>query len=320
MKILMADKFQEQYLDDLKALGLDYDLLPDLTADDLPGKIAGYDALIVRSTKVTAATIEASDKLKIIIRAGAGYNTIDVAKATEAGIHVCNTPGKNAVAVAELAFGLMMAIDRRIPDNVIELRAGKWNKKTYSKADGLFGKNVLVMGLGEIGFNFGTRACAFGMNVNGYDVMHSPELQSKLDAAGITFVKDLDEALKNADVISLHIPAIPATKGMINADFLSKVKNNTIILNTSRGEIVNDEDLLAAIESKKLRVGLDVYNNEPGTAQADFSNALTQHPSVYGTHHIGASTTQAQNAIAAEVVEIFRNFTQGKVLHAVNKA
>lgn len=318
MKVLIADKFQQNYLGDLEALGHEITLNPDLSADDIIGAIAGYDVLIVRSTKVTAPAIAASDHLSLIIRAGAGVNTIDVKAAAERGIFVCNCPGKNAIAVAEVAFGLLVSIDRRIPDNVIDLRNGKWNKKAYSKADGLFGKTVAVLGLGEIGLAFAERAAAFGMEVLAIDKPRSAQNQSRLENINTTFISTQEALLAQADVISLHLPSNDQTKHMVNKAFLSHVKVGTIILNTSRGNIIDDEALLAAIEAKHLRVGLDVYNHEPATGQCDFDNALAKHAGVYGTHHIGASTEQAQNAIACDVIDILKQYGKGNVVNSVN--
>lgn len=318
MKVLIADTFQQNYLGDLEALGHEITLNPDLSADDIIGAIAGYDVLIVRSTKVTAPVIAASDHLSLIIRAGAGVNTIDVKAAAQRGIFVCNCPGKNAIAVAEVAFGLLVSIDRRIPDNVIDLRNGKWNKKAYSKADGLFGKTVAVLGLGEIGLAFAERAAAFGMEVLAIDKPRSAQNQSRLENINTTFISTQEALLAQADVISLHLPSNDQTKHMVNKAFLSHVKVGTIILNTSRGNIIDDEALLAAIEAKHLRVGLDVYNNEPATGQCDFDNALAKHAGVYGTHHIGASTEQAQNAIACDVIDILKQYGKGNVVNSVN--
>ena len=166
VKILFADKFQSAYLDQLKAVGHDCDSQPDLSADDLPAHIGGVEILIVRSTRVTRAALAAADSLKMVIRAGAGTNTIDKAAATEKNIPVCNVPGKNALAVAELAFALLLCIDRNIPDQVSDLRQGQWDKKKYSKAQGIYGRNLGIVGLGEIGMAFAERAAAFGMQIN----------------------------------------------------------------------------------------------------------------------------------------------------------
>ena len=319
MKILFADKFQPAYLEQLKAAGHDCDLQPDLSADDIPGQIAGADILIVRSTKVTRDTLDAADSLKMVIRAGAGTNTIDKAAAAEKNIPVCNVPGKNALAVAELAFGLLLCIDRNIPDQVSELRAGKWDKKTYSKAQGICGRNIGIVGLGGIGMALAERAAVFGMHVH---VISKPgrdaDSASKLAAMNVTEVADIHALAAACDVLSFHVPANDDTKGMINADLLGQMQDGAILLNTSRGEIVDDEALIAAMDSKGIRAGLDVYNGEPTSGRADYSSALAQHANVYGTHHVGASTEQAQNAVAEECVRIIAEFEKGNVLHCVN--
>lgn len=319
MKILFADKFQAAYLDDLRAQGHEFDLQPDLGADDLPGAIGDAEVLIVRSTKVTRATIEAGDSLKLVIRAGAGTNTIDKEAAAEHGIPVCNVPGRNAIAVAELAFGLLLAIDRNIPDNVIELRAGRWNKKKYSKAEGICGRDIGIVGLGGIGLALAERARAFGMRVH---VIRKPsrdsETAERLRAIEAEEVSDLHDLVGKCSVVSFHVPATPETKGMINDELLSHFRDGAILINTARGEIVDEDALIRAMDEKGIRAGLDVYNGEPGTAQGEFDSPLAKHPNVYGTHHIGASTEQAQNAIAAEIVHMLEEFGRDNVLHCVN--
>lgn len=319
MKILFADKFQQPYLEELKAKGHHCDFQPDLSADDLPAHIGDAEVVIVRSTKVTRAAIEAGSNLKLIIRAGAGTNTIDKTAAAERNIPVCNVPGKNAVAVAELAFGLILAIDRNIPDNVADLRAGRWDKKTYSKADGIMGRNLGIVGLGGIGMALAERAVAFGMTVHVIDKpARDAQTAARLDSLGVKRVADVDTLVAGCDVISFHIPATPETTGMINDDLLAKFQDGAILINTARGEIVDEEALLRALDNKGLRAGLDVFNNEPGAAQGEFDSPLARHPRVYGTHHIGASTEQAQNAIAAEVVAMLAEFERGNLRHCVN--
>jgi phosphoglycerate dehydrogenase-like enzyme len=165
-EVLIADKFEKSGIDGLRAAGCDVVVDPDLKDDSLRDAIAasGADVLVVRSTKVTAPMLDAG-RLSLVVRAGAGYNTIDVAAASKRGIYVSNCPGKNAIAVAELAFALMLSLDRRVPDNVAELRAGKWNKKEYSKAQGLYGKTIGLLGVGNIGQEMIRRAAGFGLNV-----------------------------------------------------------------------------------------------------------------------------------------------------------
>ena len=323
MKILIADKFQKAYLPQLMALGHEVVMKPDIKAEELPGQIKGYEIIIVRSKKVSAETINVSDALKMIIRAGAGVNTIDIEAAAQRGIYVCNTPGKNSIAVAELAFGLMLAIDRKIADNVIELRQGKWNKKKYSEAEGICGKTLGIIGLGEIGIAFAERAKAFGMKVIGYDpiAIKNPgaRLSELIRNSVLEFRENLEDLVKDSNVITIHVPSNVHTKGMVNKEFLKNVRNNAIIINTSRGNIVVDQDLIEAMNEKNIWAGIDVYNGEPETGTAEFSTALSKHSHVYGTHHIGASTEQAQDSIALEVIEMLRAFAKGEVLHPVNK-
>ena len=320
MKILFADKFQPAYLEQLKAAGHECDLQPDLGADDIPAKIGGADILIVRSTKVTSDAIDAGDSLKMVIRAGAGTNTIDKAAAAAKNIPVCNVPGKNALAVAELAFALLLCIDRNIPDQVSDLRAGQWDKKKYSKADGIYGRNLGIVGLGGIGMALAERGAAFGMNVHVIaKAGRDKDMAERLSAVNATEVADMDALVSACDVVSFHVPSNDDTKGMINDDLLAKFQDGAILLNTARGEIVDDNALIKAMESKGIRAGLDVYNGEPASGQAEYSSALAQHPNVYGTHHVGASTEQAQNAVAEECVRMIEEFnSDGNVLHCVN--
>ncbi len=319
MKILFADKFPQNYFDQLQAQGHECSLQPDLTAEALPDAIDDYEILVVRSTKVTEQTVKAASNLKLVIRAGAGTNTIDKPCAREHGVDVCNVPGKNALAVAEVAMGLLIAIDRNIPDNVIELRQGQWNKKRYSQAQGLYGRKLGVIGLGSIGFALAERAKAFGIDVY---VIAKPDrdtaMQERIKSLGIQQVDDMDALVSTCDILSFHVPANDQTKGMINAQMLDKMQPGTIILNTSRGEIVDEAALIEAMNSKGIRAGLDVYANEPGSGEAEFDCAIAKHPNVYGTHHIGASTTQAQNAVAEGVIEVIQAHQTGEIINCVN--
>ena len=318
MRILFADKFPAKQMAELEARGHECELRPDLSSSDLAAAVSGYEVLVVRSTEVDKDTLEAADALTLVIRAGAGYNTIDIQAAGERGVYVCNVPGKNAVAVAELAFGLLLAIDRNIPDNVTDLRAGKWDKSRYQKAEGLFGRPVGVVGIGAIGLAFAERAHAFGMLVHVLaSTRRSPDTVRRLDAIDVSYLPDLPGLASAVDVMSFHVPADPTTKGMIGAGLLSHLRPGAIVLNTSRGDLVDEEAMLAALDGG-IRAGLDVYPDEPGSGSGEFVSALAQHPNVYGTHHIGASTTQAQHAIADEIVEMITAFESGEVRNPVN--
>jgi D-3-phosphoglycerate dehydrogenase len=320
MRVLLADAIDPSTVEVLTDRGHDCVSDPKLTADDLPDRIAGFEALVVRSTKVTAATIESADALELIVRAGAGTNTIDVDAASEVGIYVTNVPGRNAIAVAELTMGLLLAIDRRIADNVADLRTGSWNKTSYSKADGLFGKVMGIVGLGEIGFAVAERASAFGLDVRAVRKDRDEATEELIKALGIELVDSLEELVATSDIVSIHVPATPETDSMFDARLLGRMKEGAILLNTSRGDVVDEEALLDALETRALRAGLDVYPDEPVSGATDWSSKLAQHPNVVGTHHIGASTTQAQKAVAEGVVEIVDAFVRGEILNCVNLA
>jgi D-3-phosphoglycerate dehydrogenase / 2-oxoglutarate reductase len=320
MRVLLADAIDPSTVGVLTDRGHDCVSDPKLTADDLPDRIAGFEALVVRSTKVTAATIQAADALELIVRAGAGTNTIDVDAASEVGIYVTNVPGRNAIAVAELTMGLLLAIDRRIADNVADLRTGSWNKTSYSKADGLFGKVMGIVGLGEIGFAVAERASAFGLDVRAIRKDRDEATEERIRSLGIELEDSLEELVATADIVSIHVPATPETDSMFDARMLDRMKEGAILLNTSRGDVVDEAALLDALETRALRAGLDVYPDEPGSGATDWSSKLAQHPNVVGTHHIGASTAQAQKAVAEGVVEIIDAFVRGEILNCVNLA
>jgi D-3-phosphoglycerate dehydrogenase / 2-oxoglutarate reductase len=320
MRVLFADVIDPSTADALADRGHECVSDPKLSADDLPGRIPGFQALVVRSTNVTAATIEAADALELIVRAGAGTNTIDVDAASEVGIYVTNVPGRNAIAVAELTMGLLLSIDRRIADNVADLRTGSWNKTAYSKADGLFGKVMGIVGLGEIGFAVAERAAAFGLQVRAIRKDRDEETEEHIKALDIELVDSLEDLVATCDIVSIHVPATAETESMFDAGLLGRMKEGAILLNTSRGDIVDEAALLDAVETRGLRAGLDVYPGEPGSGATGWSSKLAMHPNVVGTHHIGASTAQAQRAVADGVVEIIDAFVRGEILNCVNLA
>ena len=325
MKVLVADKFEKSGLEALAAAGCEVFFQPDASGDSLVEAIRTSQAavLVVRSTQVTAPMMDAGS-LSLIVRAGAGVNTIDVAAASKRGIYVSNCPGKNSVAVAELTMGLILALDRRIPANVSELKAGKWNKKEYSKAKGLMGQTLGLLGFGHIGREVAKRAKAFGMPVLVWTRRFSADAaarQAAQDELGIQVVSTPEELIAKSDIVSLHIALTSETKGFVNAALLAHAKPGASIINTARAEVMDYAALAEAVKAKNLRVGLDVFDNEPSGATADFADALACHDSVYGTHHIGASTDQAQEAIAEETVRIIRTYKDtGKVPNVVNLA
>ncbi len=318
VRILFADAIDADRLEPLVDAGVQCVVEAGLSADDLPDRISGFDGLVVRSTKVFAATIEAADRLQFIVRAGAGVDNIDCDSASASGVFVCNVPGRNAVAVAELTMGLLLGIDRRIVDNTADLRNGKWQKALYSKADGVLGKKIGIIGLGEIGMQVAKRSKAFGLTVLAVRKDgRSDRVQQRIRSIGIRMVNSLDELIAESDIVSLHVPKSESTTGMVDDRFLSKMKLEAILLNTSRGEIVNEEALLVAL-NRGLRAGLDVFADEPKGKDETFSSAVAAHPNVVGTHHIGASTAQAQRSVADGTVKTIEAFISGSPINVVN--
>lgn len=321
MHLLFADPVADQTIAELESRGHRCSVEPALTTAELPGRIVGVDGLVVRSTKVDRAVFEAADKLALVIRAGAGTNTIDIDVAAGNGVSVCNVPGRNAVAVAELTMGLILALDRRIADNVADARQGCWAKSTYAKADGLFGRTLGIVGLGSIGLAVAQRAAGFGMRIGCLDRPdRSRATRDRLTELDVVCYSSLPKLLAASDVVSLHVPASPATKNLVDADFLAAMNPGAILVNTSRGDVVDEAALLAALDAGHVRAGLDVFADEPGSGIAEWDSPLAKHPQVVATHHIGASTEQAQNAIAAGVVEIVDAFAAGEARNCVNLA
>ncbi len=318
MKVLLADSLPEKTINNLTALGIDVVNKPKLKAEELASAIDDADVLVVRSTEVHADCIAAAKDLSLIIRAGAGVNNIDMKAANARGIYVSNCPGKNSIAVAELAMGLLLSVDRRIPENVADLRNGKWNKSEYSKADGIFGKTVGVIGAGQIGKEFISRARSFGMNVI---VWSRSMTKEKAESLGAVLAPTIEALIPQCDVISVHLALKPETKKIITKEMIALMRPRTIFLNTSRWEVVDEPALLEAAKAGKIRIGADVFSGEPEDKSSPFTNEIATLPNVYGTHHIGASTEQAQNAIADETVAIIRQYKErGTVKNWVNKA
>ena len=335
MRVLVADKFEKSGLDGLAAAGCEVAYLPEAKDDALVAAI-GRDrpeVLVVRSTKVTAAMLDAGP-LALVVRAGAGTNTIDVAAASERGVHVANCPGRNSIAVAELTLGLLLALDRRIPDAVTDLRAGRWDKKEYSKARGLHGSTLGVLGLGAIAVETIRRAAAFGLRIVAWSRRFAgedrPLAVAEARALGLEAVHQADpirlaptpaEVAARSDALTVHLALGPETRGLVDAGVLGRLKPGAIFLNTARSEVVDAGALEAAARDRGLRLGLDVFAREPAGGAGAFDDPIVGLPLVYGTHHIGASTEQAQEAIAAETVRVVRSYVEsGRVPNCVNLA
>ncbi|NUN10138.1 MAG: ACT domain-containing protein [Ignavibacteriaceae bacterium] len=314
ISVLVADKFPDLYVQQMKDLGLEVIYSPKLGENDLPEAAKNVDILVVRSTVVNAETVQKSEKLNLIIRAGAGVNNINISAANQKGIYVANCPGMNSIAVAELAVGLMVALDRRIPDNVNDFKNGKWNKGEYSKSEGLYGKTLGIIGVGNIGKEVAKRAQAFGMNVYGKDI-------SRIEGVAIKDFSEMDQLLPLCDVVSLHLPSTPQTKGLFNKKMFSYMKPNAFLINTARADLIVEDDMLEAIKEKNIRVALDVFKGEPEAKSGEVKSILQDNPNIYVTHHIGASTEQAQNAVAEETVRIIKDYiASGVIAHWVNRA
>lgn len=303
-------------LEELRVLGVQIESRPELTRETLPGALDGIGILVVRSTEVSATAIESARHLNLIVRAGAGVNTIDVAAASARGIYVANCPGKNAVAVAELAMGLILALDRRLADATADLRAGRWEKSKYSAANGLLGRRIGIAGLGSIGREVLARARAFGLDPHAWSRSLTPARAGKMD---IGYARTLEELAARSDIFTIHLPLNSQTRGAIHRGVLEALPDGAILVNTARSEVMDYAALDDLIAKKNLRVGLDVFASEPDKGTAPFDAPVLTRGLVYGTPHIGASTEQAQRAIALETARIIRSFlTEGDVPNVAN--
>ena len=318
MQVLIADRFPEKFLLEMEKLGYEYQFRPDLMGSSLREALSGVQVLLVRSTEISARTIEAAPDLGWIIRAGAGYNTIDCEAAARRAIWVSNVPGRNSIAVAELTMGLILALDRRIPDNVIAIRQKRWMKKEFSQAQGLYGKTLGVVGMGRVGIEVARRALGFGLKILALQKSRSLKMRPQMEELGVIFVSRLEDLFKKSDIVSLHVPATRHTTAMVSTDLLSLMKPGSFLINTSRPAVVDEPALLAALDRQDLWVGIDVFSDEPASVSGNWDSALVSHPRVYTTHHIGASTQQAQDSIAAEVVRMLENYALGQISNVVN--
>lgn len=316
LKVLIADKLSPTAVASLEELGASVRNDPGLGADDLPAAIGDAEVLIVRSTKVTAATIEAGGALSLIVRAGAGVNTIDIASAGAHGVTVANCPGKNTLAVAELALGLIIAADRRIANATVDLRAGKWRKKEYGNASGLAGRTLAIIGFGSIGKALARRAQALQMRVCAWSRSLT---EQHAEEYGIDRCATAIEAASRADVVSVHLASAPQTNAMIGSEFFAAMKPGAVFVNTSRGQIVDQTALATAIAEKAIRAAADVFAPEPSGGEASFQSVELVGALQAATPHIGASTDQAAEAIAREAVSVVASYVRtGKPINAVN--
>jgi D-3-phosphoglycerate dehydrogenase len=319
MKVLIADNFPEGGRAALAQVGIEvvYDAeLKDAALTEAV-RASGADVLVVRGTKVPAATLTAG-RLSLVVRAGAGFDAIDVKAASARGIYVSNCPGKNSIAVAELTFALILALDRRIPANIADLKAGRWNKSEYIKARGLFGRTLGLIGLGRIGQEVLSRARAFGMPVVAWSPSLTPE---RAESLGVQRKQSPTEAAAACDILSIHVALNNETRNLISRMVIEVLRPGSYFINTARAEVVDQEALYEGVRDRGIRAGLDVFAGEPSTGTGTVKDKIFELDGVVGTHHIGASTDQAQEAISDETVRIIREYQQtGRVPNVINLA
>jgi D-3-phosphoglycerate dehydrogenase len=320
MKVFVADRISNVGIEALEEAGHAVTMKPELSGAALVDALTSEQpqVLIVRSTKVTPEALDASGPLSLIVRAGAGYDTIDVAGASARGIYVANCPGKNSVAVAELTMGLIVALDRRIPDNVANARAGQWNKKRYAQAEGLKGRTLGVVGLGNIGDEVVQRAKAFDLDVVAWSRSLTREVAQE---RGIGFCETPEEVARRSSIVTLHVASTPDTRNLADRAFFEALPEGALFINTTRAAVVDEDALAWAMDERGILAALDVMDGEPAHKQGEFEHPLASHPNLYVTHHIGASTQQAQDATADEAASVVVTYAEsGDVPNCVNLA
>lgn len=301
-KILVADALNPEASEELHAVSdFEVTLKTGMDEQELIKTIPGFNAIVVRSaTKVTRNVIEASSGLELIVRAGIGLDNIDLAASKEKGIRVANTPSATTNSVSELVFGMMLSSVRNLGKANLSMKDHKWEKKVLGGTE-LFEKTLGIIGSGRIGLDVVRKAIAFGMKVVVYDII---DIQTDLDVRQVS----LADLLAQADIISLHLPFTEQTRHMISDAEFSKMKDGVILINASRGGIVDETALLKALEAGKVRAAaVDVYEKEP---PADY--ALIDHPNVLATPHIGAAAKEGQKRAGFEVVRILKERLSGQ--------
>ena len=310
-KVLISDSMSPRAEEIFRERGVDVDVITGMTPAELKSCIGGYDGLAVRSaTKASAEILEVADSLKVIGRAGIGVDNIDIPAASAKGIVVMNTPFGNSITTAEHAIAMMFALARDIPQASASTHAGKWEKSKFMGVE-LYGKTLGIVGCGNIGSIVADRALGVKLKVAAYDPFLSPERALEI---GVDKV-DLDQLFARADFISLHTPMTDATKGIINADAIAKMKDGVRIINCARGGLIVEDDLKAALDSGKVSgAAVDVFAEEPAK-----ENVLFGHEKVVATPHLGASTNEAQVNVAIQVAEQMADYLlTGAVLNALN--
>jgi D-3-phosphoglycerate dehydrogenase len=305
MKVLICDPVAPETIQMVREAGIDVVDRSDITAEELLLEIAGYDGMVVRSrTKVGADVLDAATNLKIIVRGGVGLDSIDLAHAKSKGVEVRNTPKASSNSVAELALGYMLALARKIPQATMSMTAGEWKKKQL-KGSEISGKTLGLIGYGNIGGLLGKKASALGMKVIFYDVITPPD-------PGDAVQVSLDEVLAQSDYISLHVPKLPATTNMLNAETFARMKDGVFLVNCARGGVVDEDALYDALVSGKVAgAALDVFLDEkvhPGNPKLFGLKDDNGFNRVIGSPHIGAGTVEGQARVGTEVADIMIEF------------
>jgi D-3-phosphoglycerate dehydrogenase len=312
MRVLVSDNLGEIGIQMFQeAEGIDVDVKTGLPPEELKAIIGDYDALVIRSaTKVTEDLLEAGKKLKVVGRAGIGLDNVDIPAATKRGVVVMNTPGGNVVTTAEHTISMMLSLTRNIPQGTATLKEGLWEKKKLQGRE-IFNKVLGVIGYGKIGSIVADRARGLKMRVVIYDPFVTPEQIEKTGFEAVT----LEELYKQADYITIHVPKLKNTQGMINKEAFDQMKTGVMLVNCARGGIINEADLYDAIEAGKVAgAALDVFETEPPT-----DNPLLTLDRLICTPHLGASTKEAQTNVAVAVAEQIIDYLQtGTILNAVN--
>jgi D-3-phosphoglycerate dehydrogenase len=320
MRLLIADKLHPRAVEELRALPVQVEYDPEITKETLEAKLPGVGVLVVRSTEVTAQAIEKSRELNLIVRAGAEFSTIDVRAAAKRGVFVANCPGRNAGAVAELVMAMIIGVDRRIPDAVASLRAGKWERAEYGKAEGIYGKTIGIAGFGAIGREVAARAKGFGLHVVAWSRSLTP---AKAADFGVEYAPSIDQLAARSNILTVHLPLNERTRQIIGTRVFEQLPKRAIFLNLARADLVDYGALREAVRTRGLRAAVDVYPDEPRGSRTFATDLFSLESSsggfVYGTPHIAASTDQAQLAIATETVRVIRSFLiEGVVPNVVN--
>lgn len=285
-RVLIADPIEESAIAKIKAAGLEVVERNAEKDGPIEKQIKGFDCVVVRSaTKITKEVIDAADKLKLVVRAGVGLDNVDKNAADAKGIVVQNTPEAPTVSVAEMVFSLMFSLARNITQADSSMKMERWEKKKLSGTE-LWQKTIGIVGFGRIGMEVGKRAKAFGMNVLAYDVLDVDKACKEVGAKRT----DLNTIIEQADFITLHVPLVPQTKGMIGANEFKKMKKTAYLINTARGGVVDERALLDALNAGEIAgAGLDVFESEPPT---DWQ--LVKHPKLIATPHLSSSTEEGQ--------------------------